>query len=70
MKCFPGDQTEFKGNTITNRQPVKIAMRSGSVVTFYGWQYSVWYYDGRPIQRCKLPPDRSFHGHGLLAGVC
>ena len=27
MKCFPDDQTEFKGNTIANRQlPVKIAI--------------------------------------------
>jgi len=24
-ECFPGDQSEFKGNTTANGQPVKIA---------------------------------------------
>jgi len=25
VECFPGEQTEFKINTVANRQPVKIA---------------------------------------------
>jgi len=24
VECFPGDQAEFKGNTMANRQPMKI----------------------------------------------
>ena len=25
MKCFPGGETQFAGNTMTNREPMKIA---------------------------------------------
>ena len=79
MKCFPGDPTEFKSNTIANRQPVKIARMANELTVQSAcatmhtkmfctlqWFNSVFLHNTSTVDQPNLQPSSIFGVSSLL----